>query len=129
MTNQEIFDTVLAFIRKQGKPSGDEGQCYYRHPDDPAIGCAMRPLIDQIKDPDVREAALREPEGVYSLVRGLRHASAGEPLFRADTLFLMDLQCAHDLAATGDDSRFSERFERNIRRVAERYRLHYAEEE
>jgi len=125
MTNQEIFDTVLAFIRKQGKPSGDEDQCYYQHPDNPAIGCAMRPLIDMIEDPDAREEALREVS-VEVLVE--EQDLSGSPLAYADLGFLAELQSAHDLAATNDDSLFRERFEENMREAAEKYNLHYAEQ-
>jgi len=128
MTNQEIFDLVLGFIRKQGKPSADDKDlCFYRHPDDPAIGCAMRPLIDMIEDPDAREEALRGREGVRSLVE--EQDLSGSPLAYADLDFLEELQNAHDLAATYDDSLFRERFEENMREAAEKYNLHYAEEE
>lgn len=53
-TKQETFDTVVAHLRKQGKPaSNDDGTCMYRTTD--GLKCAVGALI-----PDERYTAILE---------------------------------------------------------------------
>jgi hypothetical protein len=43
MTEQEIFDTVVRHLKKQGRRAVDRGQCVYRHPE--GLKCAVGCLI------------------------------------------------------------------------------------
>ena len=66
MTAQEIFDTVLAHLRKQGEAAKSyEGECVYRGPD--GTSCAVGCLIpDELYDP------LIEGLSAYEIMTGSR---------------------------------------------------------
>jgi hypothetical protein len=45
---QTLFDLSVEFLRKQNRKSQKDGPgiiCFYRHPDKPEVGCAIRPLL------------------------------------------------------------------------------------
>ena len=64
MILQEMFDKAVTGIKKQGRLSqgpknpfdGKPGNCYYRHPDNPAVRCAVGHLIpDELYDRQAME--------------------------------------------------------------------------
>lgn len=100
MTEQEIFDTVLAHLREQGEASADSsGVCQYRGPDGTscAVGCLIpdemyHPVIEGLGAGDIMAgAASQEGDMVPVLTRIADHLGAEHlPL-------LEELQAAHDL--------------------------------
>jgi|SRR5580698_1102592 hypothetical protein len=58
-TAQEIFDTVVAHLRKQGCRSEDENGCLYRTPD--GLSCAVGALIpSQAYSPAMENKSLQK---------------------------------------------------------------------
>lgn len=114
MTLQEMFDKSVAGIRKQGRLSqgpanpgnGKPGVCFYRHPDDPAVRCAVGHLIpDELYNSKKMEgrnvcsdavlgAPLREHLGIPRTAPG--HLSPVVSM-------LSQLQTAHDNAHTVEE--------------------------
>lgn len=48
MTRQQAFDKALAHLRKQGRCAAAPtvtGPCYYQHPDNPELKCAIGALV------------------------------------------------------------------------------------
>lgn len=112
MTNQEIFDRVIAHLRKQGEPAvNDEGDCRYRvEVDDRVLMCAVGCLIaDEHYSENFEGKSLCDHIEVCEAVE----ASIGK--VRSWRL-LGDLQYAHDY-----------RWDRSgpscFREVAEKYNL------
>lgn len=114
MTLQEIFDKSVAGIKKQGRLSqgpvnpgtGKPGMCYYRHPDDPAVRCAVGHLIpDELYDRKLMEC--RDVTSDNVLGTSMR-ALLGIPI-RVDAhpspvvSMLSQLQTAHDNSSTVEE--------------------------
>ena len=110
MTLQEMFDKAVTGIKKQGRLSqgpvnpgtGKPGVCYYRHPDDAAVRCAVGHLIpDELYDRKmegrnvssdvVLRTSVREHLGIPR--RPAEHPSPAESM-------LSRLQTAHDNSST-----------------------------
>jgi hypothetical protein len=99
LTAQQIFDQSTAFLLKQGVASRSltDRKCYYRHPEDPALRCAVGCLIpDHLynlemdnhngdNETDVNGLFERFPEEMN--VAGLSYDHIG---------LLSNLQSAHD---------------------------------
>lgn len=111
MTLQEIFDKSVTGIKKQGRLSqgpvnpgnGKPGVCYYRHPDDPAVRCAVGHLIpDEMYDGKKMEGRSVNSDAVLGAPLrehlGIPRDSAGHP--SPPVSMLSQLQTAHDNAPT-----------------------------
>lgn len=112
MTLQEMFDKAVTGIKKQGRlsqgpmHSGKPGHCYYRHPDDPAVRCAVGHLIpDELYDGRKMEG--RGVEGVAGECPALREHLGIPPregLHNVPAVsMLSQLQTAHDNALTVEE--------------------------
>lgn len=96
MTNQEIFDTVVDHLIKQGKPamqgSGKDRQCAYRGEEGTkcAVGCLIK---DEFYNPLFEGDWAGAPEVVKALAK-----SEVVPIGGADDTvnLLCDLQSVHD---------------------------------
>lgn len=129
MTQQEIFDTVLAHLRKQGKASSAGGACMYRGPGGTAcaVGCLIPDelydsLIENVGSNQIMEGRLpygRESDGPKLLpimARIAKHLGVENgPLLSA-------LQTAHD-AYLADEGLPA--WERRMRSIALDFRLEY----
>lgn len=86
MNAQEIFDTVLTGLRKQGKASMADGECMYRG--DSGMKCAAGMFIpDDVYEPEMEHNSvglLIEKHPVLEYLTPYKH-------------LLDDLQTAHDL--------------------------------
>lgn len=111
MTLQEIFDKSVAGIKAQGRLSqgpvnpgnGKPGVCYYRHPDDAAVRCAVGHLIPDelynsktMEGRDVRSAAVLGTAMRKHL--GIPRTAPGHP--SPVVSMLSQLQTAHDNSST-----------------------------
>ena len=130
MTQQEIFDTVLEHLRKQGKASlSTEGDCTYRGPD--GTSCAVGCLIpDELYDPLIENVSLPQifnnyppfrREGDWPELRPIM-ARISDHLGVENEPLLDALQRAHDgqLAAHGLSA-----WEYRMRIIALDFRLEY----
>ena len=133
-TKQEIFDTVLRGMRKQGKPSvGSDGfGCYYRSPDGCKCGIGMliadedyRPYFDgRLTNNKVAILILGDHIRSVAFVQALHNA--GVDGSERDMLwFLMNLQDAHDNAAPVGEAGFMAGFESRMEDLAHKYSLMY----
>lgn len=115
MNRQELFDKAVQGIRDQGCLSKTEfGGCYYRHPDNPAVRCAVGHLIpDEIYVPDM-------DQGSYGSAFDFSFTSRFSQLpasLVAEQDFLLSLQSAHD------DSHDVSDFLSKAKTLADRYHL------
>lgn len=138
---QQIFDKALTGVRRQGGPSTVPGTagCYYRSRNG-TRACGVGQLIPHnAYDPFFDTEAEGKSTSVTSLLvnrDGFRNALLAGGVNVDDLevmVLLMDLQMAHDSAvgafsAPYDGAKFLERFETEMRRVAERVGLQYAQE-
>ena len=90
MTTQEAHEQIKAFFSAPGASlSVDaDSQCYYRHPDNSAVRCAVGCLIpddlyDQSFEGDAVSAIIAASEPIAQLFGGISN-------------FLSDVQIAHD---------------------------------
>lgn len=106
LSRQEIFDRSTAFLLKQGQPCVDRnGACFYRHPEDPKLRCAVGALIpDEYYDPDMdrRDIDIDDDDGapdnsISSVFVRFGAALEKAGLRAADERFLCALQGAHDI--------------------------------
>lgn len=101
MTPQEFFDTTIAHLKKQGKPSlSKNGKCSYRTENglSCAIGCHLTDGVyhQLMEDMSIRdllspEKRFRKPEVPEKYLQALRALFAG-----LDPVLLTDLQILHD---------------------------------
>ena len=76
----------------------DDGPCYYRHPEDPSIRCAVGCLIPNTQYyPSLEGRNALVARGTVKVLQGL------------DPEYLLEVQQAHDAALTVED--FLEQFE------------------
>jgi hypothetical protein len=88
-TAQEIFDTVVAHLRKQGCKSEDEDGCLYRTPD--GLSCAVGALIPkEAYSPDMENRSLNKLLEEKLLPLDLQNE------FTKHRALLIDLQDVHD---------------------------------
>lgn len=127
MKAQDIFDTVLTHLRKQGKPSMDivqgDARCLYRGPGGTscAIGCLMP---DELYDADKMEH-----RGISEFI------DIFPPEFHEHQTLLSDLQGAHDHNSSMHDGGTStvinkdwlRTMEKNMSYIAEDFDLVYNE--
>ena len=127
MTLQEIFDKSVAGIKKQGRLSqgpmnpgnGKPGVCYYRHPDNPAVRCAVGHLIpDELYNSKTMEGRHVRSAAVLAALPGTPRKPAGHP--SPAVSMLSQLQTAHD------DSHTVEEFLTRAAAVAHVYHLNSA---
>jgi hypothetical protein len=114
-TKQELFDFVLAAIRKQGRPSMNGAHCMYRAAD--GARCAAGHLIpDDLYDPEMEG----KPIGIVMVARPGVIACEDVP-------FLGELQGAHDHAGRAYDGgpAFLRRYEYNMEKLARENGLTY----
>ena len=112
MTDQEIFNKVLAHLREQGRPAELEpGSCAYRAAD--GATCAVGCLIpDHAYDPCIEgstlvELAFRAGGGVPDEALTANSVLLDEVLARSGIAWrqyplLRELQIAHDLCLSGE---------------------------
>ena len=93
MQQQEIFDTVVRHLAKQGKPAMNAvGKCLYRGPD--GTKCAVGFLIpDDIYVPEMDQGSLGMLLGVVELISKFKTLP---DFFRINTSLLSELQAVHD---------------------------------
>jgi hypothetical protein len=125
MTNQEIFDTVLHGIRKQGRPSvSQDGRCLYRGPD--GLKCGVGLLIDDSEycpEMEGKSADGCSGDEKENIVCNLLKKK------NIDTILAGKLQEAHDNAAYGNQGqlkKFTEEFEERMQKLAKEYGLTYS---
>lgn len=108
MTGQEIFDTVLAHLRKQGKASlNARGKCAYRG--EGGTACAVGCLItDELYDPRIENWGVGSILNLRTNGVGIDETEAYREAYREalsrivshlgqeNEALLADLQCAHD---------------------------------
>ena len=109
MTLQEIFDKSVTGIKAQGRlsqgpmHSGKPGTCFYRHPDDPTVRCAIGHLIpDELYNRRTMEGRNVNSDAVFgdqmqALLDIPRHSATH---FSIGLSMLNRLQAAHDDACT-----------------------------
>lgn len=133
MTGQEIFDSVLAHLRKQGKASvndvDDMELCQYRGPDGTscAVGCLIPdelydPLIENVSSIQIMEGHLpygRERDGPKLLPIMARIA---DHLGAEHLPLLSRLQTAHDTYLADNGLLV---WEAAMSRIAADFALHY----
>ena len=130
MTLQEMFDKSVTGIKTQGRLSqgpvnpgnGKPGACYYRHPDDPTVRCAVGHLIpDELYDRKMEGRNVSSGAVLGTAMRerlGIPRSHAGHP--SPAVSMLSQLQTAHD------DSHTVEEFLTRATDVARAYRLNSA---
>ena len=114
MTLQEMFDKAVTGIKKQGRLSqgpanpgnGKPGVCYYRHPDDAAVRCAVGHLIpDEPYDSKTMEGRSVNSDAVLGAPMrehlGIPRSSAGHP--SPAVSMLSALQTTHDHSSTVEE--------------------------
>lgn len=113
MALQEIFDKSVTGIKKQGRLSqgpvnpgnGKPGVCYYRHPDDAAVRCAVGHLIpDELYNGKMEGRNVSSDAVLGTAMRehlGIPRSSAGHPSPVAS--MLSRLQTAHDDSHTVEE--------------------------
>ena len=130
MTQQEIFDTVLAHLRKQGKAAANiDGDCQYRGVN--GTSCAVGCLIpDELYDP------LIEGLGLGVILKAIvpeYHQDQAQKLLpildriknhigAEHSLLLHELQEAHDIALFSSGLAA---WEEEMRRIARDFGLQY----
>ena len=114
MTLQEMFDKAVTGIKKQGRLSqgpknpinGKPGHCYYRHPEDPAVRCAVGHLIpDELYDSQEMEGRSVNSDNVLGTsMRALLGIPPREDLYNVPAVSMLEkLQTAHDNALTVEE--------------------------
>lgn len=113
MTLQEMFDKAVTGIKKQGRlsqgpmnPVSGMRSCFYRHPDDPAVRCAVGHLIpDELYDKQLMEGRNVDSENVLGTeMRDLLGIPSHDDLYRSPAVsMLSELQTAHDNALTVEE--------------------------
>ena len=130
MTKQEIFDTVLTHLRKQGGPSWSAGDgCRYRGLD--GTSCAVGCLIpDELYDPlieGVEVGLIFEAVVPYHLLNRAQellpiYGRIANHLGAEHSLLLHELQEAHDIALFSSGLAA---WEEEMRRIARDFGLQY----
>jgi len=112
MSEQELFDEIVANLLKQGKPSiSDKGQCYYRGPE--GLKCAVGWVIsDNEYDENM------EFKSVTDLLEGGQLPCSLTPHVK----LLSRLQIAHDNWGEHKDT---EVFKNVLKRIATERKLQY----
>jgi hypothetical protein len=105
MTDQEIFDTVVAHLRKQGVRATDANVCRYRTAS--GLKCAVGCLLT---DEEARQVEGFSVDGDYFR----QHIPSCEPHIR----LLRRLQSIHDVYEP-------EQWESQLRTIANEYELEY----
>ena len=130
MTGQEIFDSVLAHLRKQGDASlNASGKCAYRG--EGGTACAVGCLIpDELYDPRIENWGVGSILNLRTNGVGIDETEAyrevlsriASHLGQENEALLTDLQSAHDnqLAKSGLPA-----WEREMKRIAGNYGLVY----
>jgi len=109
LTKQEIFDRSTVFLLKQGKAAKDPvgNRCFYRHPDNPDIRCAVGCLIpDHLYRPEMDGAgAVGAVLDVMTLFDNFPEEMKSAGFDKEQHLMLlMSLQNAHDgVLGTSED--------------------------
>lgn len=110
MTLQEIFDKSVTGIKTQGRLSqgpvnpgnGKPGACYYRHPDNPTVRCAVGHLIpDELYDRKMEGRNVCSDAVLGTSMRerlGIPRSTAG--MSSPAVSMLSQLQTTHDNSST-----------------------------
>jgi hypothetical protein len=110
-TAQEIFDTVVAHLRKQGCKSEDDDGCLYRSPN--GLSCAVGALIPKYAySPEMENKALQKLLDSKLLPLDLQDE------FTEHHALLSDLQDLHDVIPVS-------LWEVEFRKTATRFNLGY----
>lgn len=114
MTLQEMFDKSVTGIKKQGRLSqgpmntltGTPDTCYYRHPDDAAVRCAVGHLIpDELYNSKTMEGRNVCSDAVLGALRG-EHLGipSTAPWHHSPAVYMLSqLQTAHDNSSTVEE--------------------------
>ncbi len=144
-TQQEVFDMAVAHLREQGERAvGCMGTCYYQHPSNSELGCALRPHIDAEPDDINREGALALEAAVCGLFDSYPKLKVfevpnlnSEELLEARMDLLGALQAAHDNASEAalagyrgmgpeyEDATLLDYWESEWQMIAKRFKLKY----
>lgn len=109
MTLQEMFDKAVGGIKAQNCLSRNFCRptvCYYRHPDDPAVRCAVGHLIpDELYDGKKMEGSSVNSDAVLGpSMRAALGISPREELHNVPAVTMLStLQTAHDNAHTVEE--------------------------
>lgn len=114
MTLQEMFDKAVTGIKAQGRLSqgpanpgnGKPGHCYYRHPDDPAVRCAVGHLIpDELYDRRAMEGRSVNSDAVLGTsMRATLGIPPRKDLHGVPAVSMLEkLQTTHDNALTVEE--------------------------
>ena len=114
MTLQEIFDKSVTGIKTQGRLSqgpvnpgnGRPGVCYYRHPDDATVRCAVGHLIpDELYNSKTMEGRNVRSAAVLGIAMrerlGIPRTAPGHP--PPVVSMLSQLQTTHDNSSTVEE--------------------------
>ena len=94
-TNETAFAAIVEFFSRPGAQlakTGSLGLCHYRHPDNPAIRCAVGCLI-----PDTEYRVDFESKGIDEIYTAI------PSLWGVSSELLLACQCAHDESDTVHD--------------------------
>lgn len=117
MTPQEIFDTVVAHLRRQGRRAvtGVYNGCAYRTSD--GLRCAVGCLIsDELYKPEMEGVAVGNLVEDFPDLPGWMREHAD---------LLSELQGFHDNPTSWAEQGFSPLGEKRLERLADRWNLHY----
>lgn len=118
LTKQQAFDQALTHMRKQGRKANDPEThtCYYRHPDDPNLKCAVGALT-----PDSTEI----PAGLVCSADRFITEYLHFPMTSEEQHFFNSLQASlHDHIIDSQD--FHTQLEDNAKVFAEYWGLEYS---
>jgi hypothetical protein len=127
---QTIFNAGYLGVLKQGRPSATpDGSCYYRHPHDPAIRCALgHALTDDKYRPEFENVIPSLNHHAEPDQRDLARTLGAETAEDADTL--REFQRCHDAAtSTFETLEFVEAFKFNAAVFARDHNLTIPEPE
>jgi hypothetical protein len=111
-TAQEIFDTVVTHLRKQGCKSEDENGCLYRTPD--GLSCAVGALI-----PSQAYSPAMENKSIPKLLESGLLPLDLQDEFTKHRALLNDLQNVHD-------NSHASVWESKLSKTATRFNLRYS---
>ena len=114
---QSMFDTALAHIRKQGKPSIDGFSCVYKSDD--GSSCAFAPFITSYHPEMEGKTCISLLDDFPASLNPICHDVPGK--------FLDTLQICHDVPSDEYESgNFLSQYESHMSNLADEYELDYS---
>lgn len=123
MNAQEIFDTVIHHLLRQGVPSRRDSACLYRGPN--GTSCAVGCLIpDEMYNADMDRADMSN--GLTS-IRSILPKYTFPEYFHAEVFLLGALQRFHDSYDPGEEIVFNNIFKARLESIAMEFGLAFDE--